>query len=353
MADGSRGPQLAAILISFLVLSIISTILRCYSMGIILKRFYIEDWLAVITICFYCAYTAVGLLSVHYGVGQHVVDVPPEDRVHAVMWRWIGSLLYIMISTATKYVVGLFLLRICSHCQWQRITIWVLLAIVTVFNVMYLFFDIFSCRPIEYQWTRYADPAPEGTCNATSFATVTTYVAAFLNVVADWVLAVLPSYLVWQAKMERRKKISVSAVLALGSVASIATIVRIPYADGYLNTPDFLYNFTDLAIWSTLEIGIALTASSLATLTPLFRKIKFFSSSSRAGESGTRGTRPSYVRTGGQTQTGGRGGSAGNGGQVANLENGGFDSELELQPMERLSSGSDSRLKGAWRLDQA
>ncbi|CAK7235048.1 hypothetical protein SBRCBS47491_009157 [Sporothrix bragantina] len=357
MAVDDRGPQLAAVLISFLVLSIVSTILRCYSMGVILKRFYIEDWLAVITICFYCVYTAAGLVSVHYGVGQHVVNVTPENRVNAVLWRWIGSLLYICISTATKYVVGLFLLRICSHCRWQRITIWVLLAVVTIFNIMYLFFDIFSCHPIEHQWTRYADPAPAGICNATSFATVTTYVAAFLNVVADWVLAVLPSYLVWQAKMERRKKISVSAVLALGSIASIATIVRIPYADGYLSTPDFLYTFTDLAIWSTLEIGIALTASSLATLTPLFRKIKFFSSSSRAGESGTRGTRPSYVRTGGQTRAGGASGGVDGGGDNNNAANvdgngSGFDSDLELQPMERLSSGSDSRLKGAWRFEQ-
>ncbi|CAK7238656.1 MAG: hypothetical protein STHCBS139747_000074 [Sporothrix thermara] len=87
MAVDDRGPQFAAILISFLVLSIVSVMLRCYSMGIILRRFYIEDWLAVITICFYCVYTATGLLSAHYGVGQHVVDVPVEHRVHAVLWR--------------------------------------------------------------------------------------------------------------------------------------------------------------------------------------------------------------------------------------------------------------------------
>lgn len=49
MAD-DRGPQLAAILIAFLVLSIVSTILRCYSMGVLLKRFYIEDWLAVASV---------------------------------------------------------------------------------------------------------------------------------------------------------------------------------------------------------------------------------------------------------------------------------------------------------------
>lgn len=54
----------------------------------------------------------------------------------------------------------------------------------------------------------------------------------------------------------------------------MATVVRIPYAKQLLSDPDYLYNFTDLAIWSTIEIGLGLTASSLATLKPLFRKLK-------------------------------------------------------------------------------
>ena len=62
--------------------------------------------------------------------------------------------------------------------------------------------------------------------------------------------------------------------------ASIATIVRIPYARGILDNPDFLYTFTDLGIWTTVEIGVALTASSLATLKPLMRKMRIFSASS-------------------------------------------------------------------------
>jgi hypothetical protein len=60
--------------------------------------------------------------------------------------------------------------------------------------------------------------------------------------------------------------------------ASIASIVRIPYAYGILDNPDHLYTFQPIAAWSTVEIGVALTASSLATLTPLFRKIKIFGS---------------------------------------------------------------------------
>lgn len=58
------------------------------------------------------------------------------------------------------------------------------------------------------------------------------------------------------------------------SSASMATIIRAPYAKELLSDPDYLYNFTDLAIWSTIEIGLGLTASALATLKPLFRKLK-------------------------------------------------------------------------------
>jgi len=56
--------------------------------------------------------------------------------------------------------------------------------------------------------------------------------------------------------------------------ASLATAARIPYAKQLLSNPDYLYNFTDLAIWSTVEISLGLSASSLATLKPLFRKLK-------------------------------------------------------------------------------
>ena len=49
MAD-DRGPDLRAVLIVCLVLCLISTSLRFYSMGVILKRFYVEDWLAVVAL---------------------------------------------------------------------------------------------------------------------------------------------------------------------------------------------------------------------------------------------------------------------------------------------------------------
>lgn len=49
-----------------------------------------------------------------------------------------------------------------------------------------------------------------------------------------------------------------------------------------------MYTFTDLGIWSTVEIGVALTASNLATLKPLMRKLRLFNSTSGISRYGSR-----------------------------------------------------------------
>ena len=91
------------------------------------------------------------------------------------------------------------------------------------------------------------------------------------------------------------------------SSASSATIIRIPYISGMSNIPDFLWATTDVAIWSTVEGGIGITASAAATLRPLFRK--FFQGSYGTGSYGN----ASGPWTGGYVRSGGRGMMGGNG----------------------------------------
>jgi len=85
--------------------------------------------------------------------------------------------------------------------------------------------------------------------------------------------------------------------------ASIASIVRLPYAINVLDNPEYLYNSEPMCAWSTVEIGIGLTASSLATLTPLFRKIRIFNRTHLSGEDQAHRTPetplPSFVHKGG------------------------------------------------------
>lgn len=98
-----------------------------------------------------------------------------------------------------------------------------------------------------------------------------TYALAAVNAAADWILGTLPFFIVWDLQMKAETKLLVAGILAFAAIGSTATIVRMFYIHTLINGPDFLYATTDVAIWSTVEPGIGITASSIATLRPLVR----------------------------------------------------------------------------------
>ncbi|KAF3765585.1 hypothetical protein M406DRAFT_240473, partial [Cryphonectria parasitica EP155] len=280
----NRGPQLEGVVLSFFILCFITVSLRSYTMGFILKRFYLEDYLAILALLIYISFATLALISIGHGLGKHEEDVAPTARPIATKYCFLAAVVYIALSYLVKVIVGLFLVRICSasHQKWQRISIWTMLVVVGLFYGAYFFIAIFACQPVEYVWTR-DDPVPptSGQCNPSVAATSISYIATVLNCVADWMLAILPATVVWKARLDSRTKISICVILAIGSIASIATIIRVFYAKELVQHDDYLYEFTPLATWSTIEVGTALTASSLATLKPLFRKFTAIFSTTR------------------------------------------------------------------------
>ncbi|PSR78746.1 hypothetical protein BD289DRAFT_115631 [Coniella lustricola] len=278
--EDNRGSTMAAVSIAMASLSAVAVALRSYTMATILKRFLFEDWLAVVTCIFQIFFCVIVVVGVSFGLGAHVENVPEVNRPKALVTKWAGQVIYVVVSTLVKFVVGIFLLRLCVNNNWQRITILLLLIIVGIFNVFYFFMAVFQCQPANYYWWRYtANPPVTGQCNGHELATIPTYFAFLIGIISDLTLALLPATLIKGANLDKKTKISVCCVLALGSLASLATLVRIPYAKQLLSNPDYLYNFTDLAIWSIVECGIAITASSLATLRPLFIKWKVLAAS--------------------------------------------------------------------------
>ncbi|KAI1492504.1 hypothetical protein F5X96DRAFT_381210 [Biscogniauxia mediterranea] len=269
MADDDRGPELGIITALFLGLSTVMIGLRCYVRIFMLKAFRTEDWLAVATLACFIIYATSVVLSVESGAGRHLLTVPPDSVADALKFRWVGELTYVVTSLFLKFTIGVFLLRICSK-KWHTITIWAVLITCLVFNFIYAFIAAFQCRPVQYYWLRYPDVI-DGTCLSEQTILGSTYAASAINACADWILGLIPIVLVWNLDITKKAKFTVASILALGSIASTATIVRIPYVWQLAHDGDFLYEFTDLAIWSTVEIGLGLTASSFATLRPLAR----------------------------------------------------------------------------------
>jgi fumarate reductase subunit C len=141
--------------------------------------------------------------------------VPFSDMPQALMARWLGEIAYILTSVFLKLTVGIFLLRICSR-QWQSVVIWAVLAIVLIFNIVYMFIAIAQCQPVDYFWTRITSVSIKGTCVSKELASGSTYANTAVNAFADWTLGLLPIALVWNVELDRKAKMSVAGILALG-----------------------------------------------------------------------------------------------------------------------------------------
>ncbi|KAI0389982.1 hypothetical protein F5Y17DRAFT_93353 [Xylariaceae sp. FL0594] len=268
MTANDRGSQLAAVASFFLGLSSLTVLLRCYVRLFLLKLFRLEDWLAVWTLVSSIAYTTFVLMSIQYGAGKHTTDVPLENIPRVLEMRWAGELTYVVTSMSLKFTIGIFLLRICSQ-TWHRVTIWAVLIACLSFNLFYVLIAAFQCQPVWYFWERYTNETLAGACLPKELITNTTYAAVGINAAADWILGLLPFALVRDLDLGSKQKLSVACILALGSVASTATVVRIFYVWQLTRDDDIVYEFTELAIWSTVENGLGLAASSIATLKPL------------------------------------------------------------------------------------
>lgn len=92
-----------------------------------------------------------------------------------------------------------------------------------------------------------------------------------MNALTDWLFSLLPVTVIWSAAIPRSTKISAGCLLGLGSLASIASLIRLAYIPGIEASPTFLEHAVNIASWSIVEPGLGIVAASLATLRPLFR----------------------------------------------------------------------------------
>ncbi|KIM95532.1 hypothetical protein OIDMADRAFT_133757 [Oidiodendron maius Zn] len=273
-----RGPQVNGVAGLFLALSTIAIALRCYCRAVLVKSFGIDDWFAVIAWVLFVFFCSFAITGVFHGTGQHADALPPAEIPVGLKWWWACEPVYVLSNMALKFSIGIFLLRI-AVVRTHRVIIWATIAVVEIYGAFYFFLFVLQCRPSAYFWTQYT--GGNGKCINPKITVDATYAYSAISCVVDWTLGIIPVFMVWNLKMNSRMKLSVALILSVGAIASTATIVRIPYVKDLANQADFLYATTDVALWSTCETGIGITASACATLRPLFRT--FFSRSLTGG----------------------------------------------------------------------
>ncbi|PQE03090.1 hypothetical protein CJF31_00002940 [Rutstroemia sp. NJR-2017a BVV2] len=297
----SRAPEIAGVAIASLVISMIGTSLRIYCRAFVIKAFAADDWLAVAAQISFIIYIAHVLTGIHYGTGQHYVDIPVENFSRAMQAWWTCEPLYVLSNMALKASIAIFLLRLCV-LKIHKIIIWTVFIVTEVYSLFFFILFVLQCRPTSYFWDRYklhagTGSSSKGTCIEGPLVSNCFIGYSGISCVTDWTFSILPIFLIWNLQMNQRTKTSVILVLAAGALASSATIVRLPYLQTLNDVDDFLYSTAGVAIWSTLETGIGITASSLATLRPLFQNFFGISSTGPSGQSDTNRGGKGYIRS--------------------------------------------------------
>ncbi|KAF2771719.1 hypothetical protein EJ03DRAFT_289193 [Teratosphaeria nubilosa] len=278
------------IAISFFALSWITVALRVLVRAGMLRSFGPDDWTMLATQLLFTAYLICQLGGVLYGTGEHLSDLDPTRAQKALSFWYFCEAFYVASTGMLKVSIGLFLLRVAT----KPLHVWLIRAIMAfsaVFGGAFvhlpkntvhrssantccqLFVVIFQCWPISDWWS--LNPADKHCINPTAIIGLTYGVSA-LNVLADWTIGILPIFIVRDLQMSLRQRRLVSVILGFAAIGSTATIVRLPYIgslrESFLGwNGDFLYDTSGLAIWTTIEVGVGISAGSVATLRPLIR----------------------------------------------------------------------------------
>lgn len=186
----------------------------------------------------------------------------------------------------SKASIAVFLMRITPN-RSHRLVIYCALGVSIFCGLVFFFVALFQCTPVSYFWTRTG----AGSCISIDIIIDVVYAYSALSIVTDFTFTLLPVYLVWNLQMDRRVKFALIPILSMGCVASCAVAVRMAYLENF-HSNDFLCksllrqsppfqlftysspmldSTTDIAIWSQIEMGLAITAGSLATLRPLMK----------------------------------------------------------------------------------
>lgn len=129
----------------------------------------------------------------------------------------MAEIFYALATCFIKLSFCLTLLRIVN----SRVQTWTIYAIMTVtvgFTAFFFFFTLLFCRPVSLFWMKVLTKKVNGTCKHGASIPPGMYAHGIFLIIADVTLAALPARMIWGLNMHPRAKLSVIALLMVGSM---------------------------------------------------------------------------------------------------------------------------------------
>ncbi|KAJ4410785.1 hypothetical protein N0V91_001713 [Didymella pomorum] len=265
------GLPLAIVVISsiFFIASIITVSLRTY---IRLKKriFGLEDTFMVIGTIAYIPVTALAIYGCMVGLGRMNEDLNAWQQSEAIKYYLIWILVYVVALATVKSSVCITIRRIASIKRPMRITVWVLLAVTWCSFLVTFIGTLAYCQPVRSLWTPTLLLSGEGHCASAETFLIIAHTATVSTILTDMALVIVPAIILWNTQMKRQAKIQAFGLLSFASLASIITMIRIPFVNKFESQTNLPFWVAHIVLCSNVETGIGCFASSIPAIRHFF-----------------------------------------------------------------------------------
>ncbi|KAK3336290.1 putative integral membrane protein [Cercophora scortea] len=248
----------------FTILSLIVVSMRIYTRVGLLGNMGTDDVLICFALVGAISYMAAAMEQVRYGLGDAVRFEEIENFLTAL---YVTVVSYSFTQMAVKFSILFQYRRIFQTQLAKRITVG-LLVWFTAYGSVCLGTSIFTCWPIPKYWR---DSIPGGCIDRS----VLHYFLAAFNILNDFLLLFFPMPFLKKLQVNSRVRAVLIAVFACGAFACIVSIIRLRslYVNNSAPVLEQPVYGVDIALWSCLEINIAIVCASVPSLKALFVKI--------------------------------------------------------------------------------
>ncbi|KAI1344653.1 hypothetical protein F5Y15DRAFT_118486 [Xylariaceae sp. FL0016] len=267
------GTNFFIVQVVLLVMTWTVSALRTYVKLFIQKRITIDDYLMLLALAGYTSTAYFVLIAVSEGgTGKPSDQLTDADNALSLRSWYINEVLSGPVSAAIRISIAILALRI-AVVRWHKWILFAVIGLTSVLSLTYFFVVLFQCSPPSYFWTELEGAS--GRCLDPSVIPAVTMGFGAFSIVMDWIVGLLPIAMLWNVRINLRTKVSVAALLSLGILAGIALLVRMFYLNqARIASRDFVRATINVATCAIIELALGIIAGCVATLPPLFKRIR-------------------------------------------------------------------------------
>ncbi|CAK7210662.1 hypothetical protein SEUCBS140593_000906 [Sporothrix eucalyptigena] len=263
MAVDSYATPLLVSSILMIIVATSSVAMRLYVRTGILGGLGWDDALITASWVFAMGLYSATLAARNYGFGQHMAIVPSED---------ISTFSRLIMVCSTTYSWGVPAAKASFAVLYLRILQGRRLAMLNKFLIVFLVCQaieetlvvVLQCRPISKAW----DTTVEGHC----IRLVPMWWCTFVfNLFTDLTLFIQPIPTMWHLQLPLTKRVGVIAMLSLGLLVCVISVIRIVYVTKI--GADSTFELAEPMIWSQVEITALILCSCIPSLRQVIQKI--------------------------------------------------------------------------------